>query len=1030
MNSSGIKRGLAGSAITALAISGLPFLASSASATPISETLAPNGVELYTAQAGGISDLNDGTNESFSLVAGGGENVDSVLFQYQATSTTTDWNDVPGGAVARNDDGVFQLDWKNVPADVTAVRAVANTGTTDAGTGVSVADAAANTVELATEGDLGVFQSPYGDNPLDDGVAPAEPINSGEYVAVTGTTSGETTPVTINSPSHTTAGAVDADASDSDVDNADSTGVFDAILDITGYEYSNGAEANQIALRAATATVGNNTDDAEGTTLYIQEIANITATPATQEVSAGNDPEILLTVTDQRGNPVANAEVGYYVADDAATPTVDEEESVVLGYTDGNGEFPVDTTAFGPGEYSFYANTTDVDRYEAGTDPIDTATVANYDPALKTVEIVNERDRSAFDIDELNDADDFTIETRDQRGNAIQEDATEYRYVVNPDEAGEDTQTSDWLPAVTNADGEYAVPALNDAFYAGAAFPGTNVGAELPIGSYTIEARRRNVNGTGLNNAAPETFKAGEAEITFAEGNSANAVVEEDIVLEGTLALGDGTALKGRAIQLSFPIGGGREDARFVDSDSAEADGTGMTAEAITGANGGFAVTVDDQAGPSNVADNPETATVNAIAEEAANDEDSLQGDNGPDDSTDADDPANAEAEIDVNFDEQAEVDSIDINTDVLDPRNVDSTVAGPGVPVDLDITVQDADNNDLVDYPVTVTVDQGFLSPNAESVDDLTLAADQDDEGDLWGYFQNDGQSDEVSTGDNAEAGTVVAIEDNDGFDDDGIVVATVTVTAGGVTETETIRFDARTLLNTSDVELVRADGEPAGDVETTDEVDLNLFVYDQFGNLVGDQIARISDDSTVADFRTDEDFDRTASDFTTSGTGITAFSDAPAVQTLFAALQVSEVLVDSNENADDNGTRNISEASEPITWVEGGDTPPPSEMNCDGVNPSVLIAGESNGPRKDVVRFQTEDCAVGDEVTLYKIRGKKSEGNKRLVKIRTTESTEDGNLTFKVADRNGNQRTRFIAKVRDTSDYGTAKSNTQKLR
>lgn len=1020
MNSSGIKRGLAGSAITALAISGLPFLASSASATPISDTTATaDDVVLYSAQAGGVSDRFDGTNESFSLVAGGGANVDSVLFQYQATSTTGDWNDVPGGAVARNDDGVFQLDWKNVPADVTAVRAVANTGDIDANlTVATVADATASTVELATEGALGVFQAPY----TDDASPAAGTARGGDYVGVTGTTSGETASVTVADASHGTGATVTESATDADETTGNTSGgVFDAILDINGYDYSNGSEPNQIALNAATA----NTDDAEGSTLYIQKIADITAVPANQEVSDASDAEILLTVTDQRTNPVANAEVGYYVADDAATTGTDEEQNVVLGYTDANGEFMVDTSGFTEGgDYSFYANTTDEDDYEASIDPLDTATVTTYDPALESVEIVNERDRSAFDIDELDDADDFTIETRDQRGNLIGEDFTEYRYVVDPAATGEDTQTSEWIAAPTTGDGEFEVPALNDALY-NSAFPGTSAGAELPVGSYTLEARRRNVGGTGLKNATPETFKAGEAEITFAEGKSANAVVEEDIVLEGTLALGDGTTLKGRAIQLSFED---REDARFVDSDSAEADGTGSNAEAITGANGGFAVTVDDQAGPSNVADNPEVATVNAIAEEAANDTDSLQGNNGPDDSTVANDPANAEAEIDVNFDKQAEVDSIDINTDVLDPRNVDSTIAGPGVPVDLDITVQDADNNDLVDYPVTVTVDQGFLSPNAESVNDLTLAEDQDDEGDLWGYFQNDGQSDEVSTGDNAEAGTVVAIEDNDGFDDDGIVVATVTVTAGGVTETETIRFDARTLLNTSDVELVRADGEPAGDVETTDEVDLNLFVYDQFGNLVGDQIARISDDSTVADFRTDEDFDRTASDFTTSGTGITAFSDAPAVQTLFAALQVSEVLVDNNENADDNGTRNISEASEPIVWVEEEVIVDP--MNCDGVNPSVLIAGESNGPRKDVVRFQTEDCAVGDEVTLYKIRGKKSEGNKRLVKIRSTESTEDGNLTFKVADRNGNQRTRFIAKVRDTSDYGTAKSNTQKLR
>ncbi len=41
----------------------------------------------------------------------------------------------------------------------------------------------------------------------------------------------------------------------------------------------------------------------------------------------------------------------------------------------------------------------------------------------------------------------------------------------------------------------------------------------------------------------------------------------------------------------------------------------------------------------------------------------------------------------------------------------------GPGRPVDLDIVAEDKDGNDLPDYPVTVSVDKGFLSPNAESV-------------------------------------------------------------------------------------------------------------------------------------------------------------------------------------------------------------------------------------------------------------------------------------------------------------------------
>jgi hypothetical protein len=92
------------------------------------------------------------------------------------------------------------------------------------------------------------------------------------------------------------------------------------------------------------------------------------------------------------------------------------------------------------------------------------------------------------------------------------------------------------------------------------------------------------------------------------------------------------------------------------------------------------------------------------------------------------------------------------------------------------------------------------------------------------------------------------------------------------------------------------------------------------------------------------------------------------------------------------------------------------------------VIIAGNGNGSGKDVVRFATEDCAVGDDLALYKIRGTKRDGNKRLVQVRGTEVEEGAEMVFKVRDGNDDARTRYIAKV--TGSYGTAKSNTQRIR
>ncbi len=195
------------------------------------------------------------------------------------------------------------------------------------------------------------------------------------------------------------------------------------------------------------------------------------------------------------------------------------------------------------------------------------------------------------------------------------------------------------------------------------------------------------------------TFKAGESEITFAEGTSANATVEGDTTQAGTLALADGTALPGRAIRLSFVSG--RIDSVFVDATgAADADVSGLTAVAVTGTDGGFSVKLDDPAGPEVVPDVPESPVINAIAEETLTDSTPLQGANGATDDTDANEPApnpgylNAEANLTVNFAAAPTVVAIEIN---------DSTSDGdyaPGRPADLDVTVFAADGPDAGTAP------------------------------------------------------------------------------------------------------------------------------------------------------------------------------------------------------------------------------------------------------------------------------------------------------------------------------------------
>ncbi len=123
-----------------------------------------------------------------------------------------------------------------------------------------------------------------------------------------------------------------------------------------------------------------------------------------------------------------------------------------------------------------------------------------------------------------------------------------------------------------------------------------------------------------------------------------------------------------------------------------------------------------------------------------------------------------------------------------------------------------------------------------------------------------------------------------------------------------------------------------------------------------------------------------------------------------------------------DGNEAVSESQVTDTVTFGDDDGTVGPKAV-------TALIAGEDNGAAKDVIRFQVDDEAEGATVKLFKIRGKKSKGNKRLVEVRQDLVPAGGELTFKVADRNGAKVTRFVAKVSATEATLKAKSNTQKL-
>ncbi|HEY0948800.1 hypothetical protein [Nocardioides sp.] len=983
MNSSGIKRGLASTAVAALAVTGLPFLASTASATPLTDDMGATDVVLYAPQTVTVSAKNDGTNTSISLLAGGGSDVNAISFQYDNDATAAaNWVDVPGGPVARGADGAFGLDWTPAASTVVdQIRAVANVGT-PAVQDVTLDNTAA-TVELSSEGALGVFQSPY------TGVG--EP--AGEYVAVNGTTSDTTVSVEARSQlaNITAPGADVTDTVDADSDPA-TPQTFNSVLDIDGYVYSAGTEANQLVIGAnATAT-----DDAEASTLYVQQIANITVTPVAQETSTTG--KVTVKVTDQNGKPIANAQIGEF--DDQGTASTADDVSTVIDYTNAAGELEI--TGLAAGSHVFYVNTTDNDVFESGTDKSATATVTTYTPTLSTVTIVNERNRSNYDQDELSNNDDFTIETRDQRGNLIDEtlagDDVQYRWIIDPSGAG-DTVTTAWTGAAdTTPAGTYTVANPTDAD-----FPGG-----LPDGSYTLEARRPNVGGTGLTNATPLTVQASESDIAYDEGTEANAPIEGSTTITGALS-NKGGGLAGRHITVTYTPG---VDSRLAPTaeQPAGVTVTGNTATLTTGADGKFSLKVTDPAGPVVVPDVPEDATFAALADAEASSAAgapvgaSLKGDLGADGDTEAASAPNAaqpnaHQALTIHWAAAPAVAAIEVSVQELDGQ------AAPGRPVDLDVVVRaedgvndgDTSNNPaLKDFPVEFSVNKGFLSPNAETVNDLDLADGHDAVGDLWGFFKNDGTSKTVSTGDAAQAGAVAAIEKDSDFDTDGLAEMTITVKAGDKTVTKTVEFDASNVLNLTQGELKRAAGEPSGDVNTGDSVEFNLYTYDQFGNVVGNLDADISDDSAVADFQTDGDFGTTRTDYTVSGAGIRAFSDAPATQTLMARVDGNESLVGANESQASDNNDTLAVSSAPINWVQG--TPPK-------VDAQLVVTGK--GAKVDRIKANAISKAAGAKATLWK-NGKK---------VKAGVLNDNGNLVFRIKDRNGNKVTKYVVKIGATT-------------
>ena len=575
---------------------------------------------------------------------------------------------------------------------------------------------------------------------------------------------------------------------------------------------------------------------------------------------------------------------------------------------------------------------------------------------------------SAYDLDEFNDA------TKDLLVTVKETDGT-------TPTVGQDVEYS----FVFTLEGGVAAPATPFA-------PGGTTGADGTVdlefdppaaGTYTVTVRT-----VGSHISAPAfTFVAGQGEIIWADGASASSPQNGSDTYAGSLTLGNAAAtpLSGRTVAINYDSAGDVIMSTPQPAGTARVDDDNATA--TTGANGGFSVGLTDSALP--VATDSGTLIADTTFTPASN--------------------------LAVSFEPTPVVKAVTVTTD-----NVFGGSAAPGKPVELNVKVTSegatpdpGDDVVLKDAPVTVTVDKGFLTPDTEgegmNVDptDLVLTDEQNDENDLFGFYESLTNTATVNTsddaGDNNAAGIVATIEEHEDFLDDGMATQTVTVTAGGRSAETTITYDSSNYLNLPAAAFVR-DG---GVATAPGAVDLKLFAADQYGNLVGGEAATVTDNTPVA--RVDAEAGGVRTDFVNDNPSVTASSDRAVQQVITANIPSHETLVNATGDPAAQAPSTTT-ASHTLNWRGGKE--------------AIVATLRGNGGGKDTLRVSTTPRAKRAIATLFKVvNGTKQQIGQKALNNR-------GKATFTKRDLNGKRVTKYVVKVAPTNNTKGDRSNTAKVK
>lgn len=543
MISSGIKRGLAVSAVSALAVVGLPFAAHANTVTAqMDATHGDRTVTLYSQSTGLATVKSDGANATIRLEAGATSDISTVRFQYSTDAGVT-WTTI--ASVGRNDNGAFSSEWSGTGAVGATVllRAVGHS-TVDGSdhddarsVAVQAAGGAANAVSINDADQAGVYQSP---------------ITGDHNLIVAGTASAGSTDVSVLDANGNT-GATESFAFGG--------GAFHGVLDISGvYDYD---VPDQIVVGAE-----NGTDDVESFALYKQTLDTVVATPAVANpATPATNTAVTVAVKDQNGKAIAGAQVTRI---EAGVPTD-------LGFTNSGGTV-ASVQNVNDGTVTYLVNQTAIDgahQPELGDIKTELTLGAGFSKSLAP----SSDDGAAFDRDEYAGGD-ITVQVKDQSNSNFDNPDTQdlsYNWEITPFDPSIEPTTTSAASDTSDVAGMFDVN-----------LPGG------PSGTYELYASLSE-GGTGhaISKTKIATYKVGQAAVVYDGGDLTIAPIHTTADVSGKLLLEDGTPLAGRKIALSFDLGSEYDE----DGNTFEADAQIITdAVVTTSASGAFTLKVEDLA--------------------------------------------------------------------------------------------------------------------------------------------------------------------------------------------------------------------------------------------------------------------------------------------------------------------------------------------------------------------------------------------------------------------------------------------------